>query len=215
MSDLTPAAVRDYLQATNTTGQWSDGLIGSNIAAARGHLQRMTGRQFEPQGSNTPLTKTFSTHGRTYITIPDLVLGSNTTVVRSSATLTLGETAHLIPDRNNTGVYTAIQIPALRSVGDYRAHSDWFDRNYDNWLHRGRLWDVPNDLTITSQWGHSPYPPEFLHAWTVLAAYYTIRTDALLSGAVNRLNEGVIFDLSRLPIEVQGFVRDWKLEDYY
>ena len=60
--------VRDYLVITDTSGQWSSSLIGSNIAAASGNLQRWTGRQFEPQGSNTAVTKRFSTHGRTSTT---------------------------------------------------------------------------------------------------------------------------------------------------
>lgn len=212
MSDLTPAMVRDYLQVTGNSGQWSDGLIGSNITAARSTLQRMTNRQFEPQGSNTAVTKTFSTRGRTYVTIPDLQSASSVTLHDT----TLGtDQYHLIPDRMNTGVYTAVQIPGNRDYGDYRSHSDWFDRNLDSWWWRGRLHDRPNDLEIAGQWGHSPYPDDFLLAWKVMAAYLTIRTDALLSGAVNRLNEGVIFDLSRLPIEVQNFVTEWKNEDHY
>lgn len=207
--------VRDYLVVTGNSGQWSDGLIGSNIVASRGMLERMTRRQFEPLGSNTPVTKTFSSHGRSYLVIPDFAGGSNTVVTRHGSALTTGETFHLIPDRMTPYVYTAIQLPGLREYSDYRSHPEWFDRNYDSWLHRGRLTDIPNDIAITGQWGHSPYPADMLLAWKVLASYLTLRTDALLSGAINRLNEGVIFDLSRLPIEVQGFVRDWKLGDYY
>lgn len=204
--------VRDYLTVTGSSGQWSDGLIGSNITAARSTLQRMTNRQFEPQGSNTAVTKRFSSRGRTFMVIPDLVSGS---VTHNGSSLTEGETVYFIPDRMAPHVYTAIQLPGLRNGGDYRSYPDWFDRNYDSWWWRGRLHDIPNDVSITGQWGHSPYPDDFLLAWKALAAFLTLRTDALLSGAVQRINEGVIFDLSRMPLEVQNFVREWKLEDHY
>jgi hypothetical protein len=61
MIPVAPAQVRDYLNITATTGQYSDALIGSNINQAVGFLQRKTGRQFEWQGSNH--TKTFTTNG--------------------------------------------------------------------------------------------------------------------------------------------------------
>lgn len=214
MSDLTPAMVRDYLTATNTSGQWSDGLIGSNISTALGLLQRETHRQFEPQGSNTAVTKKFSTRGRSYMVLPGLVAGSNTTVTYNASDLTDGESYHLISDRFVDGVYTAIQIPQLRDAGDYRSRSDWYDRNLDHWHWRGdRLYYLENDLVITGQWGHYPYPADMLHAWKVLAAFLTIRPDALLSGA-RQTPEGNVFDLSRWPLEVQTFVRDWTLQDY-
>jgi hypothetical protein len=208
---VSPAMVRDYLVATNTSGQWSDGLIGSNVSAASANLQRWTGRQFEPQGSNSTVTKVFSSRGRTYVTIPDL--RSATAVVHNDSTLTADETYYLVPDRMNTGVYTALQLPGLRDRGDHRSYSDWFDRNLDHWHWRGRLNDIPNDISITGVWGHHPYPEELLHATKVLAAYYTIRSDALLSGA-RQTPDGNVFDLSNLPREVQDFVRDWKLGDY-
>lgn len=209
---VTPAMVRDYLQATDTSGQWSASLIGSNIAAASHNLQRWTGRQFEPQGSNTALTKKFSTHGRTYLHIPDL--RSVTSVTRHGSALTVDENFHLIPDRMEPGVFTAIQLSGLRAYDDYRSFPEWFDRNYDNWLQRGRMTDIPNDLHVAGLWGHVPYPAPLEHATKVLAAYYTIRPDALLAGA-RQTPEGNVFDLSNLPREAQDFVRDWKLADYY
>ena len=211
MSDLTPAMVRDYLQVTDTSGQWSDGLIGSNITAARGALQRMTGRQIESQGSNTAVIKTFSTHGRSWVTLPGLVSG---TATLSGTDLISGETVHFIPDRMDNSVYIAVQLPSRRSFADYRSHPDWFDRNYDNWLHRGRLWDIPNDLLISGQWGFPVVPTEVLFAWKVLAAYYTKRPESVLGGAA-LTPSGTEIDMSLLPREVQDFVRDWKLRDYY
>lgn len=205
---VTPAQVRSYLNITSTTGQFSDSLIGSNINAASSFLQRRTGRQFEWQGSNT--TKTFTTEGRAYLTIPDLKQANLVTL--QGTDLTVDETYYLIPDRNNSGVYTGIQFRAFGQNNDYRANPEWFDRNLDNWYWRGRNneWSLPNDLSITGEWGHVPLPDELLWATTVLAGYITKRPDAVLSGGI-QTPEGGIFDLSRLPVEVNVFVDNWRL----
>lgn len=201
---ITAQQVRDYLNITATTGQFSTAIIGSNINAASGFLERRTGRQFTWQGSN--VTKTFTTHGLPYKAIPDLIVAS--TITLQDVELTDGETCWLIPDRQNTGVFTGIQV---RPYGfyDYRSNPQWFDRNLDSWLwpYYGRG-DLPNDLKITGQWGHVTYPAELLHATMVLAAYYTKRPDAVLSGGI-QTPEGGIFDLSRLPVEVGQFIEDW------
>ncbi len=203
---VTPAQVRDYLNITATTGQYSNDLIGSNINAASGFLQRRTGRQFEWQGSN--VRKVFTTEGRAYLTIPDLRQAND--VQLQGTALEADSTYYLIPDRNNTGVFTGIQFRAFNQ-GDYRANPDWFDRNLDSWRWRGRYdWSLPNDLAITGEWGHVTLPSELLHATVVLAGYYTKRPDAVLSGGI-QTPEGGIFDLSALPIEVRSFIDDWKI----
>ena len=209
---VTVANVKDYLQATGTTGQWSSAVIGSNITAASADLQRWTNRQFEPQGSNTAVTKRFTTNGAAFMVIPDL--RSATSVTLQGTTLEDGSTYHLIPDKYNSGVFTGIQFRAFGRY-DYRGNPDWFDRNLDSWRwqYSGGSYSLPNDLTITGAWGWVPLPDSLLHATTVLAGYYVLRSDALLSGAINRLQEGIIFDLSQLPVEVQNFVREWKLSD--
>lgn len=206
---VTAATVRDYLTVTGSSGAWSDSLIGSNIAAACSNLQRWTNRQFEPQGSNTAVTKRFTTRHRSYLTIPDLQVAN--TVTLHGSTLTQDETYYLIPDRMNTGVFVAIQLPNRRDPGDYRSFSGWFDRNYDRM--RFHLDDIPNDLEITGVWGHPVYPDPVLHAAKVLAAYYTLRPNAVLGG-VSLTTQGTEVDLSQLPREVQDFVRDWYLGDY-
>lgn len=195
--------VRDYLTVTNTSGQWSEGLIGSNIRAASNNLQRWSRRQFEAQ---TATTKTFTTLGREYIVIPDLRTATSVSI--NDSTLTADVSYHLQPDRLQTGVYVGIEIPSGKNL--YRS-ADAFDRNYDSWMWQGRSHN-PNDLVIVGDWGHSTIPDEVLHATKVLASFYTIRPDALLSGA-RQTPEGNVFDLSRLPLEIQDFIRDWKLED--
>ena len=201
MADITPQNVRDYLQATGTTGQWSNALIGSNIATARGNLQRWTGRQFEPQGSNTAVTKRFTTHGAAVVTLPGLMRADSVSLQETP--LDADTTYWLIPDKLQSGTSTAIQIRAFGS--DYRGNPHWYDRNLDHWLYRGRTSTLPNDLEITGFWGHEPPPTEYLIAWTILAAWYTLRSDALFSN-VRVTPGGNTFDLSELPAEVQQFV---------
>lgn len=210
MQFVTVEQVRDYLQADDTTGQWSAGNIGSNINVASANLQRWTGRQFEA-GSNTQ-TRVFSSFGRSVVTIPD---ARTVIAVRlNDSALTDGETFHAIPDRMNSGVYTAISLPGYEGRRDYRSFPDWFDRNLDSWRWQGNLQrGTPNDLEVDALWGPSAVPDEVMHATKVLAGWYTLRSDALLSNAVNRLDQGVIFDMSRLPVEVQEFVSSWKLGD--
>lgn len=204
-SFVSESDVRDYLQVSGTSGQWSSGLIGSNIRAASNNLQRWTNRQFEAQAATT---KTFSTLGRQYLVLPGL--RTATSVTLNSSALTADESYYLQADRLQTGVYVGIEFPNRAS---FLHSSDWFDRGYDSPLWRSRLvTGLPNDLVIVGDWGHSPIPDEVLHATKVLAAYYTIRPDALLSGA-RQTPEGNVFDLSRLPVEIQGFINDWKLED--
>jgi hypothetical protein len=205
MADITAQNVRDYIQASGTTGQWSNALIGSNINAARGNLQRWTGRQFEPQGSNTAVLKTFTTHGAAVVTLPGLM--SATTVTLQETDLEDGTTYWLIPDKQQSGTHTAIQLRAFGRY-DYRSNPTWFDRNLDHPRFRGST--LPNDLAISGFWGHHPEPPDYLQAWTILAAWYTIRTDALFSN-VRVTPGGTTFDLSQLPEEVQQFVNSWSL----
>lgn len=203
---VTPDNVRDYLGADEGAGQWSDAVIGSNINAASGNLQRWTRRQFTPEGSNSTVTKRFSTLGRSYLVIPDV--RSVSQVRLNGAALTENESFWLTPDRHQTGVFVGIELPRRRSL---RYSRDWFDRNYDS-PYFSDLQDRPNDLEIDGVWGHDPYPSELLHAATVLAAYYTKRPDAVLGG-VSTTTQGNEVDLSQLPREVADFVRDWKLGD--
>jgi hypothetical protein len=200
---VTPANVRTYLGITATTGQYADALIGSNINAASDFLQRRTGRQFEYQGSN--VEKRFTTGGAAALSIPDLLTASSVTLQGSDLVAESGY--WLVPDRNNTGTYTAIQFRPFGRY-DYRSNPEWFDRNLDSW--RWPLSSLPNDLVITGEWGHRSLPPELLHATVVLAGYYTKRSDAVLSGGL-QTPEGNIFDLSNLPVEVSTFIEGWKL----
>ena len=197
--------VRTYLTVTGISGQWDAALIGSNINAASSFLQRRTGRQFEAQAS---LTKKFSTHGKAYLTIPDL--RSTTAVTLNDAALTADSTYYLIPDRNNSGVYVGIEFPSYRQRLSPGLNT--FDINYTHLRWGGSFDTLPNNLVIgPADWGHAPLPDELLQATVVLASWYTIRPDALLANA-RQTPEGNVFDLSALPVEVIEFINAWRIE---
>lgn len=207
-SQVAVADVRDYLQVTGTTGQYSDGLIGSNIRTAHAYLQRVTHRQFDAEST----TKTFSTNGQPSISIPDL--RSVNSVTLNDSTLTQDETFWLIEDPQHSGIYLAIQFRAFSRSGDYHAYPDWFDRNLDQLWRKGLLQGgLPNDLVIDGSWGHDPQPDEFLTATKALAAWYTVRPDALLT-ATRQTAAGNAVDLGQVPDEVALFIEAWSVGPY-
>jgi hypothetical protein len=201
---VAPAQVRDYLNITATTGQYSDSLIGSNINAATSFLQRKTGRQFEWQGSN--VRKVFTTEGRAAVTIPDLTVANSVSL--QGTALTADSTYWLIPDRRNSGVYTGIQFRAFGAY-DYRSNPEWFDRNLDNWRWAAGS-RLPNDLAVEGEWGYHTPPPDVLSAITILAAYYTKFPDAIISGGIQTTEGTVVIGF---PDPVQAFINDWQLSD--
>lgn len=211
---ISASDVRGYMNWSGTSGQYSDGNIGSNIRVATAMLQQLTNRQFEPQTG----TKKFSTFGRSAMAIPDL--RSVVSVTLNGATLTADSTYYLVPDRLNSGVYVAIEIPAIRiraqygASDSYKAAPDWWDRGLDSpkwqsWAYSA----LPNDLAIDSnEWGWATYPDEFLFAVKVYAAWLTKRPDAVLTNVIQG-PEGTVSDLSQLPPEVVHFVDQYRLED--
>ena len=193
--------VRAYLTVTGISGQWDAALIGSNINAASSFLQRRTGRQFEAQAA---VTKKFSTHAKSYLTIPDLRTASSVTL--NSGTLDADSTYYLIPDRNNSGVFVGIEFPSYRQRMSPGLNT--FDINYSHL--RWGFDTLPNNLSIAGDWGHAPLPDELLQATVVLAGWYTLRPDALLANA-RQTPEGNVFDLSALPVEVTEFINAWRI----
>ena len=196
--------VRSFAAVDSINHPWSESNLGSNIRAASAFLQRATGRQFEAQ---TGVTKSFTTNGGAYLSIPDLRTASSVTL--SGSTLTADTDYWFIPDRMQSGVYIGIQFRPFGGRGGYRSFPDWFDTNKDAWWwpHYGS--DV-HDLTITGDWGHDPVPDELMHATKALALWYTKRPDASLSNTI-QTPEGNVFDLSQLPAEAQEFIRNWKI----
>lgn len=204
------ASVRDYLalNSSDSTSKYTDGTIGSNIRAASWFLQRATGRQFE----NVTETRSFTTNALTSMSLPGLRTATSVTLAGSA--LTANQTYYLIPDVQQSGVYVAIQFRAFeRDSGGspwWYGKRDWFDRGYDLPFGPGSRSSLPNDLVIVGLWGYSDLPEPLLHATKVLAAWYTLRPNAMLSGAY-ATPDGNAFDLSALPVEVGAFVTEWRL----
>jgi len=209
---VSAADVRGYMGTAATGGVWSDASLGSNIRAASVWLERRTGRQFE---ALTATAKTFTTDGRTYLTIPDL--RSVTSVTLNGSALTQNSSYWLMPDRHDPTIFTGIQFRAFQSRMRPRSDwwigsADWFDRGYDLVNRQGVADDtsMPNDLVITGNWGWSPIPDDVLQATKVLAAFYTKRPDAVLAD-VEITPEGNARIFKGVPLEVREFVMDWAL----
>jgi hypothetical protein len=125
--------------------------------------------------------------------------------------LVTNETYWLIPD--NHGAFTTLQFRAFGAGSDgrsYLSNPQWFDRNLDrDWARYGYS-SLPNDLTITGNWGYDPYPHDFLHAVKVLASWYTKRPASVLAN-VQVTPEGNELRYTDLPPEVSGFISSWKM----
>ncbi len=184
--------------------RWNAGPLGSNIRAASSFLEKRTGRQFELQ---TATTKTFTTNGEAYISLPGLLNLTSTTLAGTS--LTVGSDAFLIPDTQQSGVYIGMQFRPFGRGSDYRGYPNWFDTNLDRRWYPGFTSD-PNDLAITGDWGFVSYPEELVHVTNVLAAWYTRRPDSLLGG-VSVTAGGTEVDMGALPVEVRLFIDEWKI----
>lgn len=205
------AAVRTILDLEdNAASRYSDETIGSNIRAAAWFLERVTHRIFRNEPT---LALKFTTNGEASIGVPGL--RSAATVTLNGSGLVDGETFHLIPDAQQSGIYTAIQFRAFgtnRNGPSYLSYPDWFDRNLDSPYWRGRGYQgLPNDLIVDGAWGYTDanLPEPVRDANKILAAWKTLRPDAFLSGA--RATNSGVFDLSQFPIEIQSFVSDWKI----
>lgn len=216
---ITEASVREYMELNSpgSTSKYTDATLGSNIRAAQGMLQRWTGRRFEDHTA----TLTFSTDGRAFLPIPGLRSVTSAPTLSGTA-LDVDDTYYLLPDSQQTGVYTGIQFRAFRTTGTngpwWLSNPEWFDRNLDHPhypANRGASMTLPNDLVIAGNWGWTDalMPEPVRHAVKVLAAYFTMRPDALLTGG-RFTPGGDVVDLSQFPIEVQVFVADWKVSSF-
>ena len=208
MSDWTAALpildtdVRAYLDITGTSGNYAAAVINSNIRAAASDLQRAAMRQIQEQ---TGVTKTFTTEGRAYVAIPDL--RTVTTLTLQGAALVANESYWLIPDSQQSGVFTGVQLSVF-GRGSYLSNPEWFDRNLDNWRYQAGYSSLPNDLSITGDWGWRPYPNSFLQACKVLAGFYTKRPASVLAD-VAVTPDGTALSYSTWPLEARQFVEQW------
>src|SRR5512139_3983792 len=95
--------VREYidLNAVASSSKYTDSTIGSNIRAAGAWLERRTGRVF---GNQAATTRKFTTHQKASLTIPGL--RTATSVTLDGVALVADETYWLLPDAQQTGLYT-------------------------------------------------------------------------------------------------------------
>lgn len=205
--------VREYidLNTVSSSSKYTDSTIGSNIRAAGAWMERRTGRIF---GNQSATIKKFTTNGKPSILLPGL--RTATTVLLDTVALTADETYWLLPDAQQTGLYTGIQFRAWNTGGTpwYLAVADWWDRGLDMPGGQSAGGSLPNDLVITGDWGYvddATMPEEVRHTAKVLAAYFTKRPDAILGGALATPDGGAV-DLSQFPIEVQAFVAEYRIE---
>lgn len=209
---VSAADVRGYLELNSvaSTSKYTDGAISSNIRAASEFLQRATSRQF----ADVTETRTFTTQGQTAVTLPGL--RTATSVTQQGTALVADSTYWLIPDEQQSGIFTGIQLRGFgsRSYGHgYLSNPEWFDRDLDRLWARGTWnYSLPNDLVIVGTWGYTAanLPEALLHATKVLAGWYTLRPNSLLAN-VSVTPEGANIDNSTMPTEVRDFIREWRL----
>lgn len=203
---VTAAELRSYLDISGTTGRAADANLELMIGAASDFLEHQTGRVITSSGSN--VTRTFTSHGRASITIPDLRVAQ--TVTRQGTDLTADSTYWLLPSPQAADIFTGVQLHAY-DLYDYRSNPEWFDRNLDQQQARyGRLSSLPNDVVITGLWGWPSVPAQWKLATLALAGYEYKRPDSLLSN-VAITPEGNVLDYGQLPPEVKELIDGWKL----
>lgn len=207
---VTETAVRDYIRLeADGNSQHSDASIHSNLLAAAEFLERATERYFADRPA---VTLTYTTEGRASLPLPGL--RSISSVTWAGSTLAADTTYWLLPDAQQTGIFTGIQLrPYDNREGPwYLGVPDWFDRNLDHpYFNRRYRNSIPNDLVIAGAGGYldADLPEAVKFACKILAGYFTLRPDSLLSGA-RQTPDGSIFDLSKFPQEVSAFIREWK-----
>lgn len=207
---VTAQMVREYIGLeSDATSRYSDATIGSNMRAAGDWLEQRTHRFLWDRTATVTLT----TNGQASTQIPGLRVPSS--VLLAGTTLDVDETYWLIPDARQTGLYTGLQVRPHGGRAGFLRSSEWFDRGLDLPGRPGGDFaysSLPNDLVVAGAWGFvaGSEPEEALHAYKVLAAYFTKRPDAILSGGF-MTEDGNSFDLSQYPVEVSTFVAGWML----
>lgn len=188
------------------TSAYPDDLIQSNIYAASEFVEKAANRAFEAHDN---VTLTFTTYGNTVVDLPGV--RSVSSVTRDSSVLEANTTYWLLPDDQQSGVFTAMTFGPY--AYNYRP-PDWFDRGTDlPDFQRGLLpgGSLPNNLSIVANVGYLDADlPEIVRVVTkTLAGALTMYGPAVLTGAL------VTPDNSNLASTAwdlfQAFLREWKI----
>jgi hypothetical protein len=215
---ITPQGLRDMMGwDTDTSNQvqpnHTDTILGNYLLDAIDELEKTTRRFFVDKPGKA---LTYTSMLRATIPIPGL--RTPTTVVYAGTTLDSAG-YWLLPDAQQTGVYTGIQFRAFRSTDNgpwWLADSLWFDKALDSRFNPGNygggyvFTSMPNDTVLTGDWGYAPgsEPGGFIHALGVLAGFMAMRPTALLADSVITPQGGVM-SYASMPAEVSQFVKDW------
>lgn len=226
---VTPGQVRAMLnldpEATGATtpaatGQYSDDTIGGYLLDAISSLEQSCRRFF----ANRP-GFTFTQTSQTAATMP--LPGLRTLTSITYAGVTMNVTAEggpwLLPDAQQTGVYTGVQFRPFRSPDNGPwwlvlggPTNNWFDTGADNPFDPrnyggGYVYtSMPNDQVTVGDWGYAPgfEPGNFVHALEILAGWYVMRPPAILNDSAVTAT-GAVVSYSQMPPEVQEFVRSF------
>lgn len=191
----------------NATSQYSDGTIQSNIYAASEFLEKSCNRYF---GARSGITLTLTSNGDAAIPLPGV--RTVTSITRDGTTLTANETYYLIPDDQQSGVYTGLQF---RAFGRPSWPSTWFDKGLDlpDYQRLSGNGSMPNDLVIVADVGYLDADiPQLLRLVTkALAGALTLYGPSVLTGTLVT-PEGNTLATSAWDLATD-FISKWKLGD--
>lgn len=215
---VSPQVVRDLMAINvDATSRYTDATIGSNVRTSLEFIEQASGRYFADRPG---ITLVLTTSGQAAVALPGL--RTITAVSWMDTPLDLDQTYWTYPDALGSGLIMAVGVrPFVARPGSpvWLSSPQWFDRGLD--LHRYPAdwdtgpWDqgsLTGDLVVSGDGGYAAgaYPDALLDAVKIMAAWKTKRPDAIYSGGFGTA-EGSVFDLSELPVEVQRFVKLWRV----
>jgi hypothetical protein len=209
--------VRNLLQLEAAgTSLFTDDLITSNIRAASEYLEQATDRYF---GERTGLTLTFTSNGDSVLALPGI--RSVGGITRAGSALTANETYWLLPDDQQSGVFTGIQFQAFISrLGRawWLSVPEWFDRNLDSPYnpanYGGGYGSLPNDIVMTNVtvgYANADLPEMLRVATKYLAGAMTVYGPSVLTGTMST-PEGNSLATTAWDF-AQTFISQWRIGD--
>ncbi len=219
-----PATIRTIQGWDDSTGRYSDNVIGNYLLDSISELEKSTRRFFV----NKPgFTWQVTSYGRPILALPGLRTASSVTwqgAVQTAGIPGQGSGYMLLPDAQQTGVCTSISFRPRRipdgdspwwlSLG--QPGVDWFstgaDNPYDPRNYGGGyvFTSTELDTLITGDWGYEPglEPNAFVHALEILGSFAQQRPVSLLADSVITPQGGVL-SYSQMPPEIRQFISDW------
>ncbi len=222
-SIITPATLRAQMNWDSTSGQYTDEILGNYLLDAISSLELATSRFL----ANKPgFTFALTSNGRPLLPLPNLRTATSVIwmgATQAAGTPGVGAGYQLLPDVQQTGVYTGIQFRPFNvdprgqwwlSLGG--ATTNWFDTGADNPFDPrnyggGYIFtSTGQDTVIVGDWAWEPLfePGNVIHAVEVLGAWYGMRPAAILANTVITPAGGIV-SYSEMPPEVQQFVRSF------